>query len=72
MKLADNMREGLESELAGLEGRLAGLGAKGGTADMRESLERRIGEVNAALGAKPKAKRQTRPAANGAEKRPAE
>jgi hypothetical protein len=66
--LADNMREGLESELAGLQVRLDALGEQGDPA-RREYLVGRIGQVQAALGHRATAKSEKRPEGAG-EKRP--
>lgn len=68
-KRTNDIRAGLESELAGLEARLAVLGDRG-TEAMKASLQRRIDEVNAALGSKVKGKAEQRPSVAGAEKRP--
>lgn len=65
-KIPDNVRDGLEAELAGIEARLEV------TEDpaRRETLTRRQGEVSALLGRRGKAKAEKRPASGGAEKRP--
>jgi hypothetical protein len=67
--LKPNMIEGLTAEREGLEARLTALGDTEGPPGQRAMLERRIGEVDAALGRKPAAK-ERRPARAGAETRP--
>lgn len=66
-----NMTEALESELAGLEARLAAAGGDDAPESVKATLTRRIGEVKAQLDPKAKAAAEKRPARSTAEKRPA-
>jgi len=56
-KMANNIQNGLEAELEGLEARLAVANDKPGTvsAEMVANLERRVVEVKTALGRRAKA-----------------
>lgn len=64
-RIPPNIREAWESELRGLEARLARANE-----EQRATLERRIGEVRTQLGEVPAAPVRARRRANGAEVRP--
>ncbi len=64
-RIPPNMREAWETELRGLEARLARANP-----EQRATLERRIGEVRTQLGEAPVAPVRGRRKANGAEIRP--
>lgn len=64
-RIPPNLREAWETELRGLEARLARAND-----EQRATLERRIGEVRAQLGETPAAPVRGRRKANGAEMRP--
>ena len=64
-RIPPNIREAWESELRGLEARLARANP-----EQRATLERRIGEVRTQLGEAPAAPVRGRRRANGAEVRP--
>lgn len=77
MPLKPNMIEALESEREGLEARLTALGDDEGPPGQRAMLERRIGEVDDQLGAKPTkgratTKKETRPSTKATVSKPAE